>query len=128
IFPAWKFTAADTVAAFGLHGALLIGPRHPVADGRADWRRQLPNFAIELKHNGNMVERSHGSNVLGGPFQALRHLLDLFGHDPANPALAASEIVTTGPLTMVRPVAPDETWTTELSGIPLEPLRVRFEA
>jgi 2-oxo-3-hexenedioate decarboxylase len=28
IFPGWKFSAADTVATFGLHGALLIGPRH----------------------------------------------------------------------------------------------------
>ena len=30
IFPNWKFSPADTVAANGLHGALLIGPRHPV--------------------------------------------------------------------------------------------------
>src|SRR5580693_1311109 len=26
IFPGWKFSAPDTVVAFGLHGALLIGP------------------------------------------------------------------------------------------------------
>src|ERR1700746_3010506 len=31
IFPGWKFSAPDTVAAFGLHGALLIGPRHSIA-------------------------------------------------------------------------------------------------
>lgn len=24
-YPGWRFTAADTVAAFGLHGALLLG-------------------------------------------------------------------------------------------------------
>src|SRR5262245_9517187 len=35
IFPNWQFAAADTVAAFGLHGALLIGPRHPVAPNLA---------------------------------------------------------------------------------------------
>src|SRR5262245_36066385 len=34
IFPGWKFAAADTVAAYGLHGALLIGERHPVAPRR----------------------------------------------------------------------------------------------
>ena len=26
LFPDWKFAPADTVAAFGLHGALLLGP------------------------------------------------------------------------------------------------------
>src|ERR1700686_3218491 len=31
IFPGWKFSAADTIAANGVHGALLIGPRHPFA-------------------------------------------------------------------------------------------------
>ena len=35
IFPDWKFAAADTVAAYGLHGALLIGPRHRVGGARA---------------------------------------------------------------------------------------------
>ena len=30
IFPQWQFSAADTVAANGLHGALLIGPRHKI--------------------------------------------------------------------------------------------------
>ena len=29
-FPGWGFTAPDAVAAFGLHGALLLGPWHPV--------------------------------------------------------------------------------------------------
>src|SRR5262249_50502452 len=71
IFPGWRFTAADTVAAFGLHGALLIGPRHPVADGAVEWRRCLSDFAINLTYDGNIVERGHGSNVLGGPLSAL---------------------------------------------------------
>jgi 2-oxo-3-hexenedioate decarboxylase len=31
IFPGWKFTAADTVAANGVHGALLVGKRHAIA-------------------------------------------------------------------------------------------------
>ena len=30
IFPQWKFSAADTVAANGVHGALLIGARHRI--------------------------------------------------------------------------------------------------
>src|SRR5581483_9816333 len=38
IFPRWKFTAPDTVAANGVHGALLIGARHPIAPRKAAWR------------------------------------------------------------------------------------------
>jgi 2-oxo-3-hexenedioate decarboxylase len=41
IFPGWQFTAPDTVAAFGLHGALLIGPRHSIAACAEDWSRML---------------------------------------------------------------------------------------
>ncbi len=59
---------------------------------------------------------------------ALRHLVELLASDPVNPPLAGGEMVTTGTLTMARPVAPGGTWTTELSGIPLDPLRVRLTA
>jgi 2-oxo-3-hexenedioate decarboxylase len=37
IFPGWQFSAPDTVAAFGLHGALLIGPRHSIATHAEEW-------------------------------------------------------------------------------------------
>jgi 2-keto-4-pentenoate hydratase len=41
IFPGWKFAASDTIAANGVHGALLIGPRHPFAPRAAEWRQTL---------------------------------------------------------------------------------------
>ncbi len=44
IFPAWKFAAPDTVAANGLHGALLIGRRHPVAARAEHWSAALSSF------------------------------------------------------------------------------------
>ena len=34
IYPEWKFSASDTIATNGLHGALLIGPRHRVRAAR----------------------------------------------------------------------------------------------
>jgi 2-oxo-3-hexenedioate decarboxylase len=125
-FPAWKFTAPDTVAAFGLHGALLIGPRHPVAAAMEDWSRTLARFEIDLARDGTVVDHGRAENVLDGPLSALRHLVDLLARDRANPPLAAGEIVTTGTLTRALPVAPGETWATELSGIALEGIRVRF--
>lgn len=118
IFPAWQFQAADTVAAFGLHGALFLGPRNPV-DDPARWLAALPSFAIALSRDGTLVDRGHARDVLDGPLSALRHLVGLLARDEVNPPLAAGEIVTTGTLTRAMPVAPGERWTTALSGIPL---------
>jgi 2-oxo-3-hexenedioate decarboxylase len=126
IFPAWKFSAPDTVAAYGLHGALLIGPRHPVAARAEDWLRALATFEIDLKRDGEVVDHGRAANVLDGPLSALRHLVDLLAQDPVNPPLAAGEIVTTGTLTRAFPVVPGETWTTQLAGVAIDPVRVRF--
>ena len=124
-FPGWKFQAADTTAANALHGALLIGPRHAVSPG-ADWTRALAEFDIDLQRDGALADRGRGANVLDSPLLALRHLIELLARDPVNPPLAAGEIVTTGTLTRALPVAPGETWSTLLSGIPLEGARIRF--
>jgi 2-oxo-3-hexenedioate decarboxylase len=126
IFPEWKFSAPDTVAAFGLHGALLIGPRHSIAGHCAEWSRTLSSFEINLKRQGTIVDRGRATNLLGGPLSALRHLVDLLACDSVNPPLAAGEIVTTGTLTRAFPVSAGETWTTELSGVALDGICVHF--
>jgi len=126
IFPGWKFSVADTVAAFGLHGALLIGPRHTIAAHAEDWSRTLSTFEIDLKRDGTVVDHGRAANVLGGPLSALRHLVDILARDQVNPPLAAGEIVTTGTLTHALPVSAGETWTTELTGVALDGLCVRF--
>ena len=126
IFPGWQFAAPDTVAAFGLHGALLIGPRHPVAGRTEHWSQALSTFEIDLKRNDTAVAHGCASDVLGGPVSALRHLVEVLSRDRINPPLTVGEIVTTGTLTRALPVAAGETWTTELIGIPLDNIRVRF--
>ena len=126
IFPDWKFSAADTIAAYGLHGALLIGERHDVAPDRAEWHRTLSTFHIDLHQNDAHVDHGCAANVLDGPLSALRHLVDLLARDPVNPPLAAGEIVTTGTLTRAFPVAAGETWGTTLSGVALDGVHVRF--
>jgi 2-oxo-3-hexenedioate decarboxylase len=125
IFPGWRFTASDAVAAFGLHGALLLGPWHPV-DNKEEWHRTLSTFELDLQCNRADVDHGRASHVLGGPLTSLRHLVDLLASDIVNPPLAAGEIITTGTLTRVPPVAPGQTWTTTLTGIPLEGIEVRF--
>ena len=126
IFPAWKFALADTVAAYGLHGALMIGPRHPIAGQREDWLRRLTDLEIDLTRDGTVVDHGRAVNVLGGPVSALRYLIAVLVADPVNPPIAAGEIVTTGTLTRAFPVAPGQAWRTALTGVPLEGIAVRF--
>jgi len=126
IYPQWKFAAADTIAANGVHGALLIGPRQPIAARGGEWQAELSRFDIDLLCDGRHIDRGHAANVLDGPLAALRHLVGLLAHDPINPPLAAGEIVTTGTLTRAMPLKPGETWSTALHGIALDGIRLRF--
>src|SRR2546421_9187807 len=95
IFPRWQFSAADTVAANGLHGALLIGVRHTLGPHVLEWEMPLSTFAIDLFCDGLVIDSGHAANVLNGPVSALRHLVGLLARDGINPPLAAGEIVTT---------------------------------
>lgn len=123
LHPGWRFAGPDTVAAFGLHGALLLGPAAPVADAAA-WRAALSDFGITLLKDGVEADRGHARNVLGGgPLTALRHLVEELARH-RGPPLAAGEVVTTGTLTRALPVAPGETWSTALDGLPLPGARL----
>ena len=93
---------------------------------RRSGSRRCRAFTVDLLRDGEVVDQGQASNVLGGPLPALRHLVELLARDPVNPPLAAGEIVTTGTLTRVPPVAPGETWTTALTGISLGGIGVRF--
>jgi 2-oxo-3-hexenedioate decarboxylase len=126
IFPNWSFRAPDTVAAYGLHGRLFIGPRHPAEPRRDEWAQELSRFEVDLFRNSALVDHGVAANVLDGPLFALRHLAETLTQDPSSPPLAAGEIVTTGTLTRAFPIAAGEEWATKLTGVPLEGARVRF--
>jgi len=127
MFEGWRFAAADTVAAFALHGAYRLGPRRPIQLAPDEgWLTALSRFEISLSRNDQLVDRGQAPNVLDGPLSALRHLNDLLAADTHNPPLAAGEIVTTGTVTRAFPVAPGETWRTELHGLDLTPMTIRF--
>jgi 2-oxo-3-hexenedioate decarboxylase len=128
IFPGWKFTAADTVAANALHGALLVGKRHPIAPRKKAWQRELAGFSVELHCDGKLSQSGCGALVLDGPLLALRHLVELLADDPHIQPLRAGEIISTGTLTLAMPVRAGETWTASAHGIPLEDITLRFEA
>jgi 2-keto-4-pentenoate hydratase len=126
IFPDWKFSAADTVVANAMHGALLVGPRHNISSCADEWLEMLASFDVELYRDGQLMDRGHASNVLDSPLSAVRHLVELLSRDPDSLPLAAGEIVASGTLTRALPVKTGETWTTKLQGIGLEGISVQF--
>ena len=124
--PDWKLTLPDCTAANGLHGRLVLGSAVALRElpGIA---QALPGLEVVLKKSGSVVDRGVGANVLGSPLAALGHLVELLARQPQAPPLRAGEIVTTGVLTDAHPVSRGETWSTELAGLPLTGLIVRFE-
>lgn len=119
--PGWKTSLAHSTAANGLHGLLVVGTPVEQVEPRA-----LPGIRLTLKKGETVVDQGSGNNVLGSPLLALGHLVDLLRDQPDAPPLAPGEIVTTGTLTDAHAVAPGETWHTEISGVPLHGLTVRF--
>lgn len=130
VYPGWRFKAADTVAAFALHGVLVIGPPSAVVPGEEEaWFAALADFRIALLRDDAVLDEGRSANVLGtGPLGALRHLVAVLADDPDAPPLRPGEIISTGTLTRALPVMPGETWSTRLEGIALPGVTVRFES
>lgn len=125
-FPNWKFQLSDTIAAFGLHGALVVGPRRGVTD-LGDVARTLRSFRVTLTNDRDVRAHGVGSNVLGSPLAAAVYLLQVLKDQHQFEPLQAGEIVTTGTLISPPAIGGGETWRTEISGIDLPGLRLDFE-
>ncbi len=125
LFPAWRFRAADTVAAFALHGRLFVGPFTTIADAaaRTRWLKALSAFEIVLSRDGVFVDWGQGANVLDSPLSALLHFVRGLAA-MSGERLVSGEIVTTGTVTRAFPMRPGEVWSTEVEGLPLPGLRL----
>lgn len=122
-YPGWKFAAADCTAAFGLHGALVVGTPLRLDDRvRATLAERLPAFTLTLSRDEAVVERGVGANVLGSPALALAHLVRSLRALPQFPPLAAGEVITTGTITDAWPIAPGETWRSDYGSLGLDGL------
>jgi 2-keto-4-pentenoate hydratase len=123
--PGWKTSLEHSTALNGLHGRLIVGTPMPLTRMH-DLEIQLPRFEMILRKGDAIVDRGVGEIVLGSPLAALGHLVGLLARQPQAAPLAAGELVSTGTLTDAHPVAPGEAWSTEIRGLPLAGLRVRF--
>ena len=126
VFPGWRLTAADAVAACGVHTALLVGRKHDVGKDRVGWMHQISEFSVVLADGHAVSKAGKAKNVLGGPLSAIRHCLDVIAHFPGSEPISAGETVTTGTLTDAMPVKPGETWTTTFAGCDLEGLSLQI--
>ncbi len=125
-FDDWRFAAPDTVADFGLHGRLLVGPRVPIRQFRAP-SVDLAALQLQLSCNGAVVDQGQGSVVLDGPLAALRIWVDAMHAQPQRWPIVAGDVVTTGTLTDAWPLKPGEIWRTVLSDSRLPALELMIE-
>lgn len=123
-FSGWRFNAAESVAAQGLHGALIVGPRKSRSHF-AGWQA-LASFSIELFLDDRLAASGDGTQVLDGPVQALAHLVRELA--ARGRALPPDAIVTTGTLTDAQPLRPGQRWRTRLHGIDLPGLTLAVAA
>ena len=119
--PDWKVTIADCCADNGLHGRLVVGSPIPMQDAE-----KLPRVEAKLFKGDELRDRGVGANVLGSPLLSLGYLVDLLRKQPGAEPLRAGEIITTGVLTDAHPVAPGETWRTQIDGLPLQGMEILF--
>jgi 2-oxo-3-hexenedioate decarboxylase len=115
----WNFGYLDAIADFGLHAALVIGEKRPIDDGGA---AALASMRVQLRCDGEVVERGAGSDVDGGALGSvcwLRDDLRRVGRE-----LEAGEIVSTGSMTRVPKITSGQRWTIEALDGELAPLTI----
>lgn len=98
--PPERSLAMNLADAMG-NGAFVVGP--PVRSWRSMDRGAI---AVALRINGATVATGLGAKVLGDPLRAVTLLAD--HPPPGSPGLRRGEIVTTGSLTGMDPVAPGD--------------------
>ena len=126
VYPNWKFTPIDFVAAYGLHAALIVGEPLTVSSGDITALvDQLASFTVTLQKNGETVAQGAGKNSLKSPALCLGELGVAIQKQGAVP-LAAGEHVSSGTLTEAQFIAPGETYTAMVEGIGLPSLTVRI--
>jgi 2-oxo-3-hexenedioate decarboxylase len=126
-FEGWRFTAADTIADFALHGRLRIGPRVPV-QGWTTLAEDLAALQVELLCDGRIVDSGQGTVVLDGPLNALRLWVDAMAEHTPGWLINPGDVVTTGTITDAWPLSPGQAWSTRLSDARLAALTLHTEA
>jgi 2-oxo-3-hexenedioate decarboxylase len=125
VYPDWKFTPADFVAAYGLHTRLIVGaPMTVKPQDIPALVDQLAGFTVTLEKNGEAVAQGGGRNSLRNPALCLGELGAAVARQGAAP-LAAGEYVSSGTLTDAQFIAVGDTFTARVEGLALPSLTTR---
>lgn len=126
-FADWRFTAAEAVADFGLHSALVVGtPWRMDAEAPHQVATELESLKATLRRGKDFVAEGEGRNALGSPLLALGFLARVLSAQPWAAPLAPGEVITTGTLTAFPFVRPGESCHVDVTGGTLEPLHLEF--
>lgn len=126
-YPNWEFGTADAIAAFGMHGALLVGEPHQLSStARHHLGSILANTTVSLSCDSTLLSAGYGSDIMESPLHALWHLQQLLKNQPGATTLQAGEIISTGTWTDLPHITPGQTWSTAFSGASLAGLSITF--
>jgi 2-keto-4-pentenoate hydratase len=130
-YPEWQFDAADAIAAFGLHKALIVGePRLLSAATKRNLVQVLGASSLSLSRTANgtpsLVAAGFGKDVSDSPLHSLWNLHQQLQGQTTFEPLQAGEIITTGSWTDSHPVQRGEVWSSAFLQIGLPGLTVSF--
>jgi 2-keto-4-pentenoate hydratase len=130
-YPDWSFELTDAIAAFGLHGALIVGEPHTLsAKSRLNIGEVLQHASVSLSRcaegEATMVATGFGRYVMDSPVLALWDLHQRLRRQKGFPALQAGELITTGSWTDTHPVRPGERWISAFASVNIPGLCVDF--
>jgi 2-oxo-3-hexenedioate decarboxylase len=122
----WRFTLADCTADFGLHAALVVGPRYMLtASDTATLAANLAAVRVEQHCDAVFFAEGSGANALGSPLIALGFLAETIAALGAE-SLQAGEIITTGTLTPAVAIQPGHIWRVAADWMVLKPLSLEL--
>ena len=123
----WKFKLADAAADWACHARLVVGEAHALRAGDIPaLARRLTEVRAALYKGGVKQIEGVATDVLGSPAHALGFLADVVAKQPFMEPIAAGEIISTGTITDALPVRPGETWSTEITGLPVQNLTISY--
>lgn len=126
-YPNWHLSPADSVADFGLHGALVVGPRLGAdSPGFEQIVEGLDDLQVTLSRADGHVESGFGRNVMGHPLNALEVVPRLLAPYDNVARTPAQYVVSTGTMTGLAPLSPGDRWRAEAVGGELAGLEIHL--
>jgi serine/threonine-protein kinase len=119
--------AAEAVADFGVHAALVVGtPWRVDSENPQHVAKFLETLKVTLRGGKDFAAEGEGRNALGNPLLALGFLARVLATQSWAPPLTPGEIITTGTLTALPDLFCGEAYHVEVTGAPLASLHLEL--